>query len=545
MDYFPESPPDPTTLIAIALVAIAAVLLTFFVFKGIKRSVQFLHGKVTHAVTLGFISAIGCTAFSADSSWRFAVKMGMHDTVERSTLFCAAEVAVIALVFMARANLNGPEGTPGVAGTLIKFVVGLQVVPAFVISGNFWIGLVRAAFGPILAMFMWHLALGIDLKERKPDAVNNSMFAQLTRELRTRVFAYLGLAHRNRSALEIIMDRHLGKAVDLYAELAILGNDTGNNRFKRRRVARLHRKASRYASRGCGGDPSRRRMLAIRFAERRDASELVTMALPQVWNTSEVMHPEAHALATQTRHIVRDSVGRAAMPTVLFASQSYTGPSDQLSEEQMRAILKGKNHQQARHPHTQTAPVAYAAISQDKDASGKWGGKRFSSSDLDNGQGAKEKASDQRPEPDPEPDPPSSRQPVPAPPARQRPEPTHAPAVQPTLGKENVPAGATVFEPVQEDRGGDDAVGGERNNTDNLTQGAELSSRQKARKDRDEAREEYARSVAAGKPLKAGELAQLYGYSLRWAQQRINEVNEARKGHKQGAGNRLHVVAVK
>ncbi|MFD8335522.1 hypothetical protein ACFV42_23110, partial [Streptomyces solisilvae] len=365
--------------IAVLLSIIAAILLTIPVVKGVKKTVEFLHGKVSLAVALGFTAALGFTLFSADSSWRFAGKMGMHDASERGILFGVAELGVLALIFMARQNLNGPEHTPGLPGTLVKVVVGVQVIPAFEVSSSIWVGVVRSFFGPIMAMFMWHLMLGIELKHKKPEAENNSMSAQIGREVRTRIFAYMGLAQRNRTALEIIMDRHLAKAVDMYAALEFLEEDkkTGRRfRFRQRRLASLHSKASMHASRGCGGDPKRRRELTTRLAERRQARNLATMALPEVWNTAEVMAPEAHALSVQTRHVVREGVMRAVAPgePLVLPKPRTSLPPVEHSLEEMAAILKSKNR---RTPLGTSAPVAFAAIDENKDDPRKRGGEEF------------------------------------------------------------------------------------------------------------------------------------------------------------------------
>jgi hypothetical protein len=550
LDHLPESPPTPTVAVIILLLLLAVALVvvpaTKWLFKSVKKTVAFLHGKVSIAVALGFAAALGFTLFSADSSWRFAGKMGMTDNWERGILFGVAELGVLALVFMARQNLNSAAKTPGVPGTLVKVVVGVQVIPAFEVSDSFWIGVVRAFFGPVMAMLMWHLMLDIELKHKDADAENNSMFAQLAREARTRIFASMGLAERNKTALEIVRDRNLNKAVDLYAELEFLEEGTPG-RWDKRQIAKKHKKASKYASLGCGGDLKRRRELTTRLAERRQARQLSSMMLPEVWNTTELLDPEAHALAMQTRTVVREGVMRAAtapeLPIVPRQSAPVlptAQPAPETSLQDMAARLRARNAASSAAAPGGKA-VAFAEIDPALDDPRKHGGEEYPRTDDTPTVSLLKPRAPEKPEPDPDPDPqPPSGSPGPhAEPARPHPAPLKEPVVAEEPVKEPASAGASTAEPEPEPEPVDEPVDEPETGEDPAE--GELTGRKLQQKIQEDARQVYRESVAAGKPVESESLGKQFGKSVRWAQDRIKEV-KAETTKKPEGGRRLRAV---
>ena len=80
------------------------------------RAVRTAERRPTPAVVVTALAALACTAYSADTSWRFAEhKLGMADLTERSIMFGASELALFACALMARQNhlTTGSPGTPG------------------------------------------------------------------------------------------------------------------------------------------------------------------------------------------------------------------------------------------------------------------------------------------------------------------------------------------------------------------------------------------------------------------------------------------------
>lgn len=229
------------------------------------------------AVAVASLAAMACTAYSADTSWRFAGhRLGMASDIERAAMFAAAELALFSCALMARQNLRSPQGSPGTPGVLVWVITGVQVIPAYSESGIVG-GTVRAVVGPVLAALLWHLAMGIELRHGQPDAASQSLPALIGRELRERLLSRLGLAVRDRSAEQITRDRATVKAVALAAKLA----DMKPSARGRARVARRLSVAVGKAQAGADGE-QRTRLLEL-LAARRHAASLATIDLASPW----------------------------------------------------------------------------------------------------------------------------------------------------------------------------------------------------------------------------------------------------------------------
>ncbi|MFF6786868.1 hypothetical protein [Streptomyces sp. NPDC012510] len=233
----------------------------------------------TPAVWVAALAAIGCTVYSADTSWRFAADyLDMAGTAERAAMFAAAELALFATALMARQNLT-TQGTPGLPGALVWIITGVQVIPAYAESGPVG-GTVRAFVGPMLAAMLWHQAMGIELRLRKPDAASHGILAILGREARERLLSRLGIARRDRDAAQITRDRATAHAVTLATRLAGLSPKQRTNRRGKRITRRLESALGRS---GVGSDPQQLRMFLDQLAARRHAAALATVDLPSPW----------------------------------------------------------------------------------------------------------------------------------------------------------------------------------------------------------------------------------------------------------------------
>ncbi|WP_405676777.1 hypothetical protein OG292_19250 [Streptomyces sp. NBC_01511] len=227
-------------------------------------------------VTAAAIGALLCTGYTADTSWRFAEhSLGMRDTTERIIMFAAAEVALLACAVMARANKRATAteteaGTPGTPGVLVWVITGVQVIPAYSESGVVG-GTVRAIIGPIMAGLLWHLAMGLEIRVSRPDALSTGLPALLVREVRERLLSYLGLATRDRTAEQITRDRATARAVRLASRPRLR---TGWGR---------HRLAAAAARSGAARDPEQRDLLMRELAARRTAGQLATVDVTSPW----------------------------------------------------------------------------------------------------------------------------------------------------------------------------------------------------------------------------------------------------------------------
>jgi hypothetical protein len=269
----------------------------------------------TPAIRVAALAAIGCTAYSADTSWRFAADyLDMAGAVERAGMFGAAELALFATALMARQNLNGPNAAPGVPGALVWAITGVQIIPAYAESGPVG-GTVRAFVGPVMAAMLWHLAMGIELRHRRPEASSNGFGALAARELRERFLSRLGIAERHRDAAQITRDRATVRAVALASRLAEM-SPAHRSKRRGRRIARRLSVAVARAS--VGNDREQRRVLLDQLAARRNATALATIALPSPWHERSP-DPAASALAEHTRaQMARATASIRRYPRTLF-----------------------------------------------------------------------------------------------------------------------------------------------------------------------------------------------------------------------------------
>ncbi|MGW1463859.1 hypothetical protein ACWCPT_05825 [Streptomyces sp. NPDC002308] len=260
--------------------AVAAAAVTVGTVWLLVRAVRRLDLPPAPVVVAGLGAAV-CTAYSADTSWRFAEDhLGMTDTTERAVMFAAGELALVACAVMARATMSATAteeaaGTAGVPGALVWCITGVQVVPAFSESGV-WGGLIRAAFGPIAAGLLWHLAMGLEIRVVRPGALSTGLPALIGRELRERLLSRLGLATRDRTAEQITRDRAIVRAVRLAALLEL--RPAGWRAAGRRR-----RLAAAVARSGAATSGEQRHRLLQQLAARRTSGLLATVPVASPW----------------------------------------------------------------------------------------------------------------------------------------------------------------------------------------------------------------------------------------------------------------------
>lgn len=269
--------PDLSVLLAIGVPVTAvalAVALAIWVFRHRQTRPQKRLGSP--AVKVAALAALGCTSYSADTSWRFAADyLDMAGTAEQVGMFAAAELALFATALMARQNL-ATQGAPGLPGTLVWAITAVQVIPAYAESGPVG-GTVRAFVGPVMAAMLWHLAMGIELRLRTPNAASHGLIATLGREARERLLSRLGIAARDRDAAQITRDRATDLAVSLAARLAERTPEQQQSRRGRRLTRRLSKAIGRAS---VGTDPAQRDKLLGQLAARRHALSLATVPLP-------------------------------------------------------------------------------------------------------------------------------------------------------------------------------------------------------------------------------------------------------------------------
>ncbi|MFF6813514.1 hypothetical protein ACFZAG_27065 [Streptomyces sp. NPDC012403] len=286
----------PLLLAAVVPAALALMLTALAIRRRGIRPQKRLGGP---AVKVAAVAALGCTAYSADTSWRFAADyLDMAGTAERAGMFAAAELALFATALMARQNL-AVQGAPGLPGTLVWVITTVQVIPAYAESGPVG-GTVRAFVGPVMAAMLWHLAMGIELRLRTPGAASHGLIAVLGREARERLLSRLGIAARDRDAAQITRDRATARAVTLAARLAERTPEQQQSRRGRRLTRRLSKAVGRAS---VGTDPLQRAQLLDQLAARRHALALATVPLPSPWSPAHSSASAATVPAQPTSNV--------------------------------------------------------------------------------------------------------------------------------------------------------------------------------------------------------------------------------------------------
>ncbi|MEV7674176.1 hypothetical protein [Streptomyces sp. NPDC088752] len=295
----------PLLAMAVLAVAVGALLASLKA----RRHQHHTHDRklrLSAAVVTATVAALVCTAYSADTSWRFAAHyLDMRNTAERTAMFAAAELALFSMALMARQNLHGPRQAAGLPGVLVWVITAMQTIPAYAEAGPVG-GTVRAFTGPVMAAVLWHLAMGIELRQRTPDAASRGLATVLTRQARERLLARLGILQQDQGAAEIIRDRAMQRAVALAARLAEMTPGQRTGRAGRRTVRRLSKALARS---GIDANPLRNEQFLRQLATRRQAATLATIDLPERWTppTGQPVSPPA----TQPDHSRADGDGRA------------------------------------------------------------------------------------------------------------------------------------------------------------------------------------------------------------------------------------------
>lgn len=267
--------PWPTASITAAALAILGA--TLWATIRTARAINWPPGPVLVAGA----GALVCTAYSGDTSWRFAgERLGMVDSTERALMFGAGELALLACAVMARANKSATAtestaGSAGVPGVLVWVITGVQIIPCYATSGIVG-GTVRAVIGPVLAGLLWHLAMGLEIRVARPEALSTGLPAVIGREARERLLSRLGLAARDRTAEQITRDRATARAVHLAAVLELRPGGWLSG-YRRRRLA------AAVARSGAGTDGQQRHQLLQQLAARRTSGQLATVPLASPW----------------------------------------------------------------------------------------------------------------------------------------------------------------------------------------------------------------------------------------------------------------------
>ncbi|MER8266513.1 hypothetical protein ABT007_20200 [Streptomyces griseus] len=351
----------PWPAAAITAVALAVLAAALWATVRTFRAITWPPGPVLVAGA----GALVCTAYSGDTSWRFAgERLGMVDSTERALMFGAGELALLACAVMARANkaataTESTAGSAGVPGVLVWVITGVQIIPCYATSGVVG-GTVRAVIGPILAGLLWHLAMGLEIRVARPEALSTGLPAVIGREARERLLSRLGLATRDRTAEQITRDRATARAVHLAAVLELRPGGWLSG-YRRRRLA------AAVARSGAGTNGQQRHRLLQQLAARRTSGQLATVPLASPWAGTPVPaepYPRTPLGVTGAQlramdplaavHLVRAAHPEDTPAEVAALCTEYGVP---VSETQVRVALRAGNSLTARAVPALVGPV--------------------------------------------------------------------------------------------------------------------------------------------------------------------------------------------
>ncbi|MER7049913.1 hypothetical protein [Streptomyces jumonjinensis] len=377
--------PHGTMIVAVCVLAavLAAVTLMYRRARvGVpSRELSRPRAEKARKFSIGTLSAAAafviCTSISLNTSFRFTGDpdgLKMTDTAER-VLACAAFESLMAMcVLGARERMSSSDSrSPGWYGGAVWVFAALSAIPAYVEGNGFtaatMVRIIVGSFGSALAA---HSALGLELRHRTGDESQTAM-AQIIRDLRERLMARLGLAHRNRSAQQIARDRALDRAVDLWdrydrMEEAARASKTGR---------RLARRLALWQDRAeLATDPAQREAFRQRAAHRKFATALQIQDSESPWTQPSPAQRHTRALDTLETHAERiealaDTAEAAVMAqtgtppvaqsgTHLPAQRADTGTASREDDEPADCTEAGPPSAAAAHsgtPGTVTARV--------------------------------------------------------------------------------------------------------------------------------------------------------------------------------------------
>jgi hypothetical protein len=167
-----------TAVATLSLLLLAALASGCLIWPGARKLTN-RQRRGTTARWVAAVAAVGCTAYSASTSWQFASDyLDMHNTVERCAFFATGELAMAAGAVMARHNLHGPQQEAGTAGVLVWVLAAVLSIPAYAEFGPVG-GTVAACYGPVMAAALWRQAVGLDQPRRSIDTASHGMRALL------------------------------------------------------------------------------------------------------------------------------------------------------------------------------------------------------------------------------------------------------------------------------------------------------------------------------------------------------------------------------
>jgi len=310
---------------------IAAVLLGLAVRRAARalRSITLRKPSDASRATLAYyVAGLVSVTVSLDTSWRFFGEILHIVSTERIIMFSGVEVSLVACAIGMRANVrrtgpDGKAGSPGAPRMIAWLLCGFAGYAAVVMAGPF-AGLARICLGPVLAMVMLHLALGIEIHNR--GSHRTGTWARLFAELRERALSRFGLGDDSRDAKTRTRERAARRA----ARLAL----TKNAPLRGWRLARALRASD------AAHDPDTRSRMLADLAVQRHADDLANLEQQSPWTADApgkprrpATQPSEPALASPALPAGNNQEPRHAKPADVIDFAAPTERPEWLTED--------------------------------------------------------------------------------------------------------------------------------------------------------------------------------------------------------------------
>lgn len=237
--------------------------------------------------TIGYyLAGVVFLSVSLDTSWRFFGDiLDITNPAEHVVMFASVELGLVACAVGMRANVwstrdGGKPGSPGAPRMVAWVLCGFACYCALVMAGPV-AGLARAVLGPIAAMVMLHMALGIEIRNHHQARLG--AWAKLAAEISERMLSWFGLGDDTRDARTRARERAARRAARQVLALADLHTDNPSARAMavRRRLTNRLSRALRRAD--VAHDPRVRTWMLAELAVLRHAGDLVELDQTSPW----------------------------------------------------------------------------------------------------------------------------------------------------------------------------------------------------------------------------------------------------------------------
>jgi hypothetical protein len=319
----------------------------------------------TRIYLLGAVIGLGV---SVNTSWLyFDQRMGIHNVVERVSMFAGMEVVLAACGVAMYEAARDPKAKAGPARSLAWLLCAVSAFAALQLAGGL-VGPMRVILGPVLALVALHRALGIEM--RASGKTHTGTLAKVGREMRERLLSILGLANDGRDAMAKTKVRAARRAARLSLATFVVF-----------RTARVRRSLDRAE---VETDAAMNDLMLAYLRTTKHAAGLRTLALKSPWQPDEAAAPEM-AVETAVAALPETVAVDVAVPEMAVETAEPVAAETEAAAETVvmpvaetaTAVAAAELQRQARERYRQSLvagqPLSGDQLGEAFGRSGRWG----------------------------------------------------------------------------------------------------------------------------------------------------------------------------